>query len=104
MVLTAEHKIQGAWLDLDPTPPTLYWPKPTRLHPLIPKPTYLHPKTYQSPPLDVAPTPPPGSLFCSEGLMQKNDLWINTQVQLRKSMIQFQHSKFYSITILFQFF
>ncbi len=24
MVLTAEHKIQGAWLDLDPTPPTLH--------------------------------------------------------------------------------
>ncbi len=33
MVLTAEHKIQGAWLDLDPTPPTLHTPKPTRLHP-----------------------------------------------------------------------
>ncbi len=43
MVLTAEHKIQGAWLDLDPTPPTLHIPKPTRLHPLIPKPTHLHP-------------------------------------------------------------
>ncbi len=24
MVLTAEHKIQEAWLDLDPTPPTLH--------------------------------------------------------------------------------
>ncbi len=33
MVLTAEHKIQGARLDLDPTPPTLHVPKPTRLHP-----------------------------------------------------------------------
>ncbi len=47
MVLTAEHKIQGAELDLDPTPPTLHRPKPTRLHPLIPKPTpkptHLHP-------------------------------------------------------------
>ncbi len=43
MVLTAEHKIQGARLDLDPTPPTLHIPKPTRLHPLIPKPTHLHP-------------------------------------------------------------
>ncbi len=41
MVLTAEHKIQGARLDLDPTPPTL--PKPNYLHPLIPKPTHLHP-------------------------------------------------------------
>ncbi len=43
MVLTAEHKIQGARLDPDPTPPTLHIPKPTRLHPLIPKPTHLHP-------------------------------------------------------------
>ncbi len=43
MVLTAEHKIQGARLDPDPTPPTLHIPKHTRLHPLIPKPTYLHP-------------------------------------------------------------
>ncbi len=43
MVLTAEHKIHGAELDLDPTPPTLHRPKPTRLHPLIPKPTHLHP-------------------------------------------------------------
>ncbi len=43
MVLTAEHKIQGAWLDLDPTPPTIHIPKPTRLHPLLPKPTYPHP-------------------------------------------------------------
>ncbi len=43
MVLTAEHKIQGAELDLDPTPPTLPRPKPTRLHPLIPKPTHPHP-------------------------------------------------------------
>ncbi len=30
---TAEHKIQGARLDPDPTPPTLHIPKPTRLHP-----------------------------------------------------------------------
>ncbi len=51
-VLTVEHKIQGAWLDIDPTPPTLHTPKPTRLHPL-----------------DVDPTSPPGSLFCSEGLL-----------------------------------
>ncbi len=43
MVLTAEHKIQGARLDPDPTPPALHVPKPTRLHPLIPKPTHLHP-------------------------------------------------------------
>ncbi len=43
MVLTAEHKIQGARLDLDPTPSTLHVSKPTRLHPLIPKPNYLHP-------------------------------------------------------------
>uniref|UniRef100_A0A671NBJ0 Kinesin-like protein n=1 Tax=Sinocyclocheilus anshuiensis TaxID=1608454 RepID=A0A671NBJ0_9TELE len=43
MVLTAEHKLQGAWLDPDPTPPTLHIPKPTRLHPLIPKPPHLHP-------------------------------------------------------------
>ncbi len=57
MVLTAEHKIQGAWLDPDPTPPTLHIPKPTCLHPLIPKPTH------------VDPTPPPGFLFCSEGLL-----------------------------------
>ncbi len=65
MVLTAEHKIQGAWLDLDPTPPTLHIPKPTHLHPLIPKPIHLHP-------LDVDPTPPPRSLFCSEGLLQNH--------------------------------
>uniref|UniRef100_A0A8C1CY50 Acyl-CoA dehydrogenase family, member 9 n=1 Tax=Cyprinus carpio carpio TaxID=630221 RepID=A0A8C1CY50_CYPCA len=37
MVLTAEHKIQGTWLDPDPTTPTLHIPKPTRPHPLIPK-------------------------------------------------------------------
>ncbi len=43
MVLTAEHKIQGTRLDVDPTPPTLHVPKPTLLHPLIPKPTHLHP-------------------------------------------------------------
>ncbi len=50
MVLTAEHKIQGAELDLDPTPPTLHRPKPTRFHPRslnppipTPKPTHLHP-------------------------------------------------------------
>ncbi len=40
MVLAAEHKIQEAQLDLDPT---LHVPKPTRLHPLIPKPTNLAP-------------------------------------------------------------
>ncbi len=39
----AEHKIQGAWLDLDPTPPTLHIPKPTHLHPLITKHTHPHP-------------------------------------------------------------
>ncbi len=43
MVLTAEHKIQGAELDLDLTPPTLHRPKPIRLHPLILKPTHPHP-------------------------------------------------------------
>ncbi len=43
MVLTAEHKIQGARFDLNPTPPTLHRPKPTRLYPLIPKPTHPHP-------------------------------------------------------------
>ncbi len=52
---------------VDPTPPTLHIPKPTRLHPLIPKPTHLHP-------LDVDPTPPPGSLFCSEGLLPSSSL------------------------------
>ncbi len=52
MVLTAEHKMQGVWLDLDPTPPTLHIPKPTHLYPL-----------------DLDLTPPPGSLFCSEGLL-----------------------------------
>ncbi len=51
MVLTAEHKIQGARLDPDPTPPTVHTHKPTCLHPLIPKPTHLHP-------LDVDPAPP----------------------------------------------
>ncbi len=44
----AEHKIQGARLDLDPTPPTMHIPKPTVS---TPKPTNLHP-------LDVDPTPP----------------------------------------------
>ncbi len=43
MVHTAEHKIQGARLDPDPTLPTLHTPKPTRLHPLVPNPTHLHP-------------------------------------------------------------
>ncbi len=43
MVLNAEHKIQGAWLDLDTTPPTLHITKLIHLHPLIPKPTYPHP-------------------------------------------------------------
>ncbi len=56
-------KIQGASLDPDPSPPTLHIPKPTRLHPLIPKPTNLHP-------LDVDPTPPPRTLFWSEGLLE----------------------------------
>ncbi len=42
-VLTAEHKIQGAWLDLDPTPPTLHIPKPTISTPWSLKPTHLHP-------------------------------------------------------------
>ncbi len=36
MVLTGEHKIQGAMLDPDPTPPTLHIPKPTCLHPTDP--------------------------------------------------------------------
>ncbi len=48
IVLTVEHNIQGAWLDLDLTPPTLHSPKSTRLpdpwtHPPPPKPTHLHP-------------------------------------------------------------
>ncbi len=43
MVLAAEHKIQGARLDPDLTPPTLHTSKPTDLHPLIPKPNRLHP-------------------------------------------------------------
>jgi len=45
MVLTAEHEIHGEELDPDPTPPTLYTPKPTQFCPLI------HP-------LDLDPTPP----------------------------------------------
>ncbi len=53
MVLTAEHKIQGARLDLDPTPPTLHRPKPTRLHPLIPNPSISTPKPTNLHPLDV---------------------------------------------------
>ncbi len=48
IVLTVEHNIQGAWLDLDLTPPTLNSPKPTRLHPLITEPTHSHTKTYPS--------------------------------------------------------
>jgi len=44
MVLTAEHEIQGEELDPDSTPPTLHIPKPTHLRPL-----------------DLDPTPPPGS-------------------------------------------
>ncbi len=31
IVLTVEHNIQGAWLDLDLAPPTLHSPKSTRL-------------------------------------------------------------------------
>jgi len=38
----------------DPTPPTLHISQSTQLHPLIPKPTQHHP-------LDLDPTPPPGS-------------------------------------------
>jgi len=44
MVLTAEHEIHREESDSDPTPPTLYIPKPTQLHPS-----------------DLDPTPPPGS-------------------------------------------
>ncbi len=66
MVLTAEHKIQGAWLDLDPTPPTLHIPKPTHLHPL-----------------DVDPTLPPASLFCSEGLLKVEPAKQRTRVEQR---------------------
>ncbi len=66
IVLTAEHMIQGARLDLDPTPPTLHRPNSTRLHPLIPKPPISTLKPTNLYPLDVDPTPPPGSLFCSE--------------------------------------
>ncbi len=31
--LAAAYNIQGAWLDPDPTPPTLHIPKPIHLHP-----------------------------------------------------------------------
>jgi len=63
MVLTAEHTILGAKLALDPTPPTLSIPKPTRLHPLTPKPTISTPKPTNLHPLDVDPALPPGSLI-----------------------------------------
>ncbi len=52
MVLAAEHKIQGVWLDPDRTPSTLQLPKPTHIQPL-----------------DVDQTLSPGSLFCSVGLL-----------------------------------
>ncbi len=55
MVLTAEHKIQEARLNPDPTPPTL----PTHLLPLINKPTHLHPliaKSTHLHPLILKPT------------------------------------------------
>jgi len=55
MVLTAEHKIQGAYTRVYIT---LYIPKPTHLRPLIsnptPNPTHLRP-------LYMDPTPPPVS-------------------------------------------
>ncbi len=44
MILTAEHKIQGARLDKDPTPPTLHILKPTRLHPWSLNPPISTPK------------------------------------------------------------
>jgi len=62
MVLTAEHKIQGARLDPDPTPPTLHIPKPNHLHPL---------DLYPTPPTLNIPKPklcPLDLVFCSEGL------------------------------------
>ncbi len=69
MVLTAEHKIQGrGWIQIQLLPPYIYLNLPVStpwsLNPPIPtpKPTHLHP-------LDVDPAPPPGSLFCSEGLL-----------------------------------
>ncbi len=77
MVLTAEHKIQGAvgsrsncshltYTKPVSAPWSLNAPIPT------PKPTHLHP-------LDVDPTAPPGSLFCSEGLLQTFEQCINKQ-------------------------
>ncbi len=77
MALSAEHKIQGAWLDLDPTPPTLHIPKPNRLHLLIPnppKPPISIPKPTNFHPLDVDPTLPPGYLFCSGKCLVNIDL------------------------------
>ncbi len=74
MVLTAEHKIQGVRLDLDlpsyidlnlpvSTPGPYTHPSPHRNLPMsTPTPTNLHP-------LDVDTNTPPGSLFCSEGLL-----------------------------------
>ncbi len=61
---TSRHCI---YLNLPVSTPLIH--KPARLHLLIHKPTHLHPYTYQSPPLDVDPAPPPGSLFCSEGIL-----------------------------------
>ncbi len=65
MVLTAEHKIQGVWLDLDPTPPPYIYLNLPISTPWSLKPIHLHP-------LDVYPTPLPRSLFCSEGLLQNH--------------------------------
>jgi len=62
MVLTAEHEMQGEELDSDLTPPTLYIPKPSNLHPLIsnstPNPTHLCP-LISNPTSNSCPTPPP---------------------------------------------
>ncbi len=62
MVLTAEHKIQGVWLDLDPIRPSYIYlnlpvSTPWSLNPPIstPKPTNHHPLDEdQTPPLDLS--------------------------------------------------
>ncbi len=65
MVLTAEHKIQGrGWIQILSPYISLHLPvsTPWSLNPPIstPKPTHLHP-------LDVGPTPPPGSCVLQSG-------------------------------------
>ncbi len=85
-VLTAEHKIQRARLDLSNSSHlidlNLLIITPWSLNPPIPtsKPTNLHP-------LNVDPTPPPGSLFCSEGLSK--GLLHRNQLCLREGRFKF---------------